>query len=134
MTVFTNYYSYHEKTIHLLRISLIRLLTYSGKHIWFRMVCKSDANGNGTSWENATSIQNACKSAADGDIIYIASGNYVLPQGINITKAISLIGGFAGNENSLKNPDAQKNKAVFTGKDNRAFLSTTSQNQTRQSS
>lgn len=77
---------------------------------WF---VKSDANGNGTSWENATSIQNACKSAADGDIIYIASGNYVLPQGINITKAISLIGGFAGNENSLKNPDAQKTKRFY---------------------
>lgn len=86
---------------------------------WF---VKNDANGNGTSWENATSIQNACKSAADGDVIYIASGNYVLPQGINITKAISLIGGFAGNESSLKHPDAQKNKAVFTGKTNRAFF------------
>lgn len=86
---------------------------------WF---VKSDANGDGTSWKNATSIQNACKSAMDGDIIYIASGNYVLPQGINITKAISLIGGFAGNENSLKNPNAQKNKAIFTGKSNRAFF------------
>lgn len=86
---------------------------------WF---VKNNATGTGNSWETATSIQNACQKAADGDIIYIAAGEYPLTQALNVSKVISLIGGFSGNETSLKNPDIQKNKAVFTGKESRAII------------
>lgn len=69
---------------------------------------KQDATGTqtGDSWENAiTDIQAAIDVAAEGDVLWIASGIYhpKNPLGYQITKGIELVGGFKGDE--LKETD-----------------------------
>lgn len=103
-------------------IALSGLLFTSGSVSAAEWFVKSNANGSGNSWEAATSIQNACAKAADGDIIYIAAGEYPLTQALTVSKVISLIGGFAGNETSLKSPNASKNKVILTGNGTRGII------------
>lgn len=86
---------------------------------WF---VKSNGNGFGNSWENATSIFEACSQANDGDIIYIAAGDYNINKSITINKAITIIGGFNGTEKDLKKPNVLKNKVIFNGNANRCFV------------
>lgn len=86
---------------------------------WF---VKSNGNGLGNSWNNATSLHNACLQANDGDIIFIATGEYDINKTINIKKSISIIGGFKGNEEKMDVPDVKNNKVVLNGRNNRCFV------------
>jgi predicted outer membrane repeat protein len=62
--------------------------------------------GNGTSWKTAfASIQEAVSAAADGEEIWVREGTYTLTSEIVIDKAVSLYGGFAGNERKREKRD-----------------------------
>lgn len=103
-------------------ITLLMLLSTPENVFATKWFVKSNTNGTGDSWKTATSIQNACQKATDGDIIYLAAGEYTLSQALNISKAISIIGGFTGDETSQNSPNAQKNRTILIGKECRAII------------
>ncbi|HHT03498.1 MAG TPA: hypothetical protein GX005_04160, partial [Bacteroidales bacterium] len=82
---------------------------------------KEGANSNGTSWQNAISLQQALSLAVFGDQIWVAEGTYKPTDGIDRTisfqlkDGIKLYGGFAGDETELNQRDWQINKCVLSG-------------------
>jgi len=79
---------------------------------------KPGANGNGTSWDNATSLQNALEVAEAGNEIWVAQGTY-FPTAPNycfeMVSDVGIYGGFAGNETSRRQRDWESNETIING-------------------
>lgn len=88
---------------------------------YFYVTANADANNDGFSWEEATTLDAALDRAADGDFIYLSEGAYVptvtLTGGntsnprdntFEITKNVHLVGGYPVNavEGTIPNPTA----------------------------
>jgi len=88
--------------------------------IWY---VKASGTGNGTSWQNAGSLQYALAQgrAQSGDEIWVVAGTYVPdPQDRNATfllryPNLSLYGGFAGTETAREQRDPSTNVTILTG-------------------
>ncbi|WP_372934663.1 BACON domain-containing protein [Mariniphaga sediminis] len=90
---------------------------------------KEGATGDGSSWENATSLSNALQKVEnDGDVIHIAEGTYAPVNTIRngeesdpgdvtfeISRNITLIGGYSSNPAEGEEPDAATYKSVLSG-------------------
>lgn len=85
---------------------------------------KANAAGanNGSSWTNAfTSLNSALSAAVDGDEIWVAAGTYK-PSGsgnrdasFSITKVLTILGGFAGNEVAASARNWNTNLTILSG-------------------
>ncbi|TCO07764.1 choice-of-anchor Q domain-containing protein [Natronoflexus pectinivorans] len=82
---------------------------------------KADGTGDGTSWQDAISLQEALSVAIYGDQIWVAAGIYKPTQGADrtlsfvIKEGIQLYGGFAGNETELNQRNWVVNKTILSG-------------------
>ncbi|HTN19554.1 MAG TPA: right-handed parallel beta-helix repeat-containing protein [Pelobium sp.] len=90
---------------------------------------KSGATGNGRSWDQASDLMTALDNSTSGSIIHIAEGTYIPSKTITngessnagdktfeISKNISLIGGYPANATTGTSPNPQLYKTVFSGK------------------
>lgn len=82
-----------------------------------RYVSKYGNNSDGTSWQNAfNSIKDAIGVKGDNYCeIWIARGNYLEGEEINVPQIVSLYGGFYGNETNLFERDMEKYKTIING-------------------
>ena len=72
--------------------------------------------GNGSSWANASSLQNAIAIASSNSQIWVKQGNYPVSSTLLVSLSnISIYGGFAGNETALNQRDWSNNTTVFNG-------------------
>jgi len=107
---------------------LILLLTVSSTLFsQSRIYVDVDATGNnnGTSWADAyTSLTSAIDSAASGDTLWVAEGNYVPTIGFSfpgafpffdIYRPLKLYGGFQGNETHLNQRDYINHVTILNG-------------------
>lgn len=89
---------------------------------------KPGANGAGRSWADATDFTTAINAATSGSIINIAEGTYMPTQTISggdpvndgdktfeISKNLTIIGGFASNAVKGDSPDPVAYPTIFTG-------------------
>lgn len=89
---------------------------------------KEDGKGDGKSWSSATDLTNALEKATTNSIIYIAAGTYsptkTIRNGdqteesdktIEISKNITLLGGFDKNAQVGAKPNAKLYKTIFDG-------------------
>ncbi len=82
---------------------------------------KVGANGNGSSWTDATSLQIALSQASNGDQIWVAQGVYTPTATTDRTVAFSipngvrLIGGFHGSESSIHQRNPHQFTSVLSG-------------------
>ena len=73
-------------------------------------------SGTGTSWAQAfKTIQEAASASVAGDQIWVRQGTYLLAGPINVNKAISIYGGFAGTETQRNQRDWQNNVTTVNG-------------------
>lgn len=93
------------------------------------MFVKVDGTGEGRSWEDATTLANALENAPSGSTIFIAAGTYTPTKMITggnpdddsdltfeISKYITLKGGFPKNPSTGAVADPQVNKTLLSGK------------------
>lgn len=97
------------------------VLVVGTKHTLYVNASAAGSN-NGTSWANAyTSLSSALLAAVDGDEIWVAAGTYKPSSTGNrdayfsITKVLTLLGGFAGNETDAGNRDWNSNLTILSG-------------------
>lgn len=75
-----------------------------------------NANSDGTSWQNPTTLQNAILQAPNNSEIWVKKGTYSISQRLNLTSSgIKLYGGFDGNETNLNQRDWENNLTIFDG-------------------
>ena len=83
---------------------------------------KQGATGNGTSWENASDLQDALAAANEGDEIWVAAGTYK-PAGMDgdrtstflIGTKLTLLGGFPDGGGSLEDRDPTTHETILSG-------------------
>lgn len=74
------------------------------------------ASGAGTLWNQAfKTIPEAVSAAATGDEIWVREGSHSLASPIILNKAVSLYGGFEGNETTLGQRDWKNNPTIING-------------------
>ncbi len=82
---------------------------------------KNNATGSGSSWNDATTLQQAMEMALFGDEIWVAAGVYRPTSDTDRSKSftladgIKLYGGFAGTENNLSQRNFLRNPTIFSG-------------------
>ena len=81
-----------------------------------RVAPTPSGSGNGSSWANASSLQNAIAIASSNSQIWVKQGNYPVSSTLLVSLSnISIYGGFAGNETALNQRDWTNNTTVFNG-------------------
>lgn len=85
------------------------------KSCWF---VTPEGKSTGTSWENAGALTNVLSKANDGDMVYLAAGDYNIVAQTTLKYNLSIIGGYVGNEENLNNPNPKINKVNFIGGEN----------------
>lgn len=81
-----------------------------------RVAPTPSGSGNGSSWANASSLQNAIAIASSNSQIWVKHGNYPVSSTLLVSLSnISIYGGFAGNETALNQRDWTNNTTVFNG-------------------
>ncbi|UGU15043.1 gliding motility-associated C-terminal domain-containing protein [Sinomicrobium kalidii] len=77
---------------------------------------KARGTGDGLSWENARSIQNAVNNASEDDEIWIQAGTYHISETLNLNVSdVKLFGGFDGTEETRGDRDWKTNKTILDG-------------------
>lgn len=72
-------------------------------------------SGDGRSWKSAfATLQQAVDAAAEGQEIWVRAGTYSLTSEIVVDKAITLLGGFAGNERKKEKRDPKTQPVVLS--------------------
>ena len=81
-----------------------------------RVAPTPSGSGNGSSWANASSLQNAIAIASSNSQIWVKQGNYPVSSTLLVSLSnISIYGGFAGDETALNQRDWTNNTTVFNG-------------------
>ena len=60
-----------------------------------------DGTGGGTSWSDATTLSDANGKVAAGDTIRMKAGTYTMTARVQVSKAITIEGGYKGEESSF---------------------------------
>src|SRR4051794_9255087 len=94
-------------SVPLLSVLLVlALFLFDSGHASAAIFVTSDGSGSndGSSWNNATTLQNALSTATAGDEIWIAQGIYMPGEAVTGTfllpAGVALYGGFAGTESA----------------------------------
>lgn len=77
-------------------------------------------NGSGSSWQNASTLQNTLQNAQSTQQLWMRKGIYYLTSTLIISSNISglkMYGGFAGNETALSQRDFVLNQTILDGQD-----------------
>jgi hypothetical protein len=77
---------------------------------------KPNASGTGESWNDAANISYITGSSiAEGDVVYVAEGEYLRTTQLSVTKYITIKGGYSANsvDTDLTQRDVQLYKSVF---------------------
>ncbi|WP_025007247.1 choice-of-anchor Q domain-containing protein [Marinilabilia salmonicolor] len=80
-----------------------------------------DGTGNGASWSDAMSLQDALTNAMDGDSVWVAAGIYKPTEttsrdiSFSLPKNIKMFGGFEGTETEFSQRNHVKNKTILSG-------------------
>ncbi len=80
-----------------------------------------DGTGNGSSWQTATTLEQALRIAITGTQIWVAGGTYRPTQGADrkaafiIPDGVQVFGGFAGVETSVAQRPSQLNPTILSG-------------------
>ena len=75
----------------------------------------TDGTGGGTSWSNASSLQNAMLIANLGDQIWVQAGVYDVSTTLIVPSGVLMYGGFLGNEDYLHERSFARNRTIFDG-------------------
>lgn len=70
------------------------------------------SNGDGSSWDNPITLTSAISDALEGDTLFLKSGKYTLSSQLVLSKAVSILGGYAGTDNETL--DAENPISVLT--------------------
>lgn len=82
-------------------------------------------NKNGSSWANASTLQNAISNASSNSQLWIKSGVYNLTSTLTLQSSLSdikLYGGFAGTETSLNQRNYVNNVTILDGQNTTQIL------------
>ena len=80
-----------------------------------------NGTGDGSSWNNAASLNDAIDMCVQGDSIWVAAGTYYPTSdadrnvSFNIDEGVKIFGGFAGTEDAFSDRNWNKNKTVLSG-------------------
>ena len=98
-----------------------------GPRDWY-VKADGDANSKGRTWAGATTLSNALVNAAEGSTIHVAAGTYVPVNYIlgnedlvdarktfEVSKAMTIIGGYPANAAEGATADAAANKTILDG-------------------
>ena len=81
-----------------------------------RVAPTPSGSGNGSSWANASSLQNAIANANANNQIWVRRGTYLISGTLNPDQYnLHIYGGFAGNETALNQRNWQNNITIFNG-------------------
>lgn len=85
---------------------------------WYVKPNASTTAGAGTSWDNPVNISiigGTPAGIADGDVVYIAAGDYSRSTALTVTKYITIQGGYAASltGTDVSGRDVVNNKAIF---------------------
>lgn len=94
------------------------LFAEGGSHYFVKI----DGEGSGTSWDDAlNNLQAALKVAQSGDIIWVAQGTYHPSEeadrtvSFTIPEGVTVLGGFAGTEETLEERDHLQAPTILSG-------------------
>lgn len=78
---------------------------------------KSGAAGNGTSWQNAGSLQQMIDNSSAGDEVWVAGGTYqpASGQSFSMKEGVKIYGGFSGTETSFSQRQWYANMVTLRG-------------------
>lgn len=106
------------KRVILFSVFSLVVLSLSARTIYV----KANSSGNGTSWSDAVGcLQQALKSAKNGDEIWVAFGKYLPTTGNDrnvsfvIPNGVKLYGGFAGYETNVSDRNFDVNLSILSG-------------------
>ena len=107
-----------KPTLILVVAFLVSMITVQAQVIYV----KPNAQGDGTSWENATgNLQKALQSATEGTQVWVAAGTYTPTMGTDRTvsfelpSGVAIYGGFQGTETSLDQRNIEQNPTILSG-------------------
>ena len=81
-----------------------------------RVAPTPSGSGNGSSWANASSLQNAIANANANNQIWVQRGTYLISGTLSPDQYnLHIYGGFAGNETALNQRNWQNNITIFNG-------------------
>lgn len=79
-----------------------------------------DGTGAGTSWSDATTLAGANGKVAAGDTIRMKAGTYTMTARVEISKAITVEGGYAGTDDAMPEVLAENPLTILDGEHNSA--------------
>lgn len=103
------------------KIFRFHILLFTFISLWsqaqvIRVAPTPSGSGNGSSWANASSLQNAIAIASSNSQIWVKQGDYPVSSTLLVSLSnISIYGGFAGDETALNQRDWTNNTTVFNG-------------------
>ena len=83
-----------------------------------RVAPTPSGSGNGSSWVNASSLQNAITNATSSTQLWLSRGTYNVSQTLNVTfnkSNLRMYGGFIGNETNLSQRNFVANPTIIDG-------------------
>ncbi|MCL2683179.1 MAG: hypothetical protein FWE63_06850, partial [Bacteroidales bacterium] len=104
------------KRLSLLIILMFAMFTaFAQKVVYVRV----DGTGNGTSWANASSLEQAMALAILGDEVWVQQGLYYPSATLQVPAGVLMYGGFFGNETILSQRNYAENRTIIDGQKRR---------------
>jgi uncharacterized protein (TIGR02145 family) len=90
-------------------------ITFAQKVVYVRV----DGTGTGTSWANASSLEQAMTLATSGDQVWVQQGLYYPSATVQVPTGVQMYGGFLGNETLLSQRNYAENRTIIDGQKRR---------------
>jgi len=102
--------------------------SFAPLHTVFYVKSTSEGDADGTSWDNAATLEDAIVKAAgeQSPQIWMQGGFYEVSGTIAVNGNLEIYGGFSGNETSLDERDYHSNPTIIDGQDTYQPLNNTS--------
>src|SRR5690606_15801301 len=121
--LFTSIQLYYLTQIHMQQkiiLTILYILFYViGLSAQTAIYVAPNSNGNGTSWQNASNIQDAVLNALDGDTIKLREGVYSITTTLEIDKALIILGGYSSTGNTR---DPETHKSILDGQNKESIM------------